>query len=283
MVFFSEIGTEIVAGQAARQLFKIPDAAKKFVVQSKERLTDGSLGIFIFGPQGTGKTTLLGILSGKKEINDIPTEYLSSSKNEHLSSKNNIYFKVFAGPGQEALQNIHWPDLYTKMNGYKRVICIFCTSYGCHALFEEGMSSIEKGTVNISDDLMIGEYLENKRIEESKLFKGFCEKLKAIPGSLGLLLLVTKQDLWWPDRLAVQKHYSRGEFAKSMKGLREAKKAVGLVTDAQSVSLSLQNLLTSDREMLVPTAAGYDQLLQRANFELFRNKLAEMAAMLTGK
>ena len=166
------------------------------------------------------------------------------------------------------------------MNRFKRVLCIFCASYGCHAIFEEDFRALQVGSLNRSPALIVKDYLEEKRQLEAIQFREFCGQLRGVPGRLGLLLLVTKQDLWWHDRSEVAKHYSRGAFASGFRRVAEAKKASGFIKGQQSASLSLQNLITSDRQLLIPTTAGYDQLLQRVNYLALLRKLEEMVAAL---
>lgn len=283
MTFFTEVGVGFAANIATNIVTSNFDKITSIFTETAERLSDGSLGIFIFGPQGTGKSTLLDIISGRRSLNDTPLPYSSSHANECQKLDGHLYFRAFAGPGQEALQNIHWPSLYNKMATYKRVICVFCASYGCHALFEEGFDSIAKSSLNVREDLIVQDYLNSKRQEESAIFSDFATKLAAVPGPMGLMLLVTKQDLWWGNRAEVARHYGRGAFATHLKKLAEAKKATGLVVDTQSASLSIQNLLTSDQRLIVPTASGYDSLLQLANFQRFDHKLEEMASALARK
>jgi hypothetical protein len=280
MPFFVELGAGIAASLLEKQLEKNSGKFITFAKELKERTLDGSLGIFIFGPQGTGKTTALGILSGEKEVNDVPSEYISSAKNEVAKYKGHLFFKVYAGPGQTSLSDVHWPDLYKKVGEFDRSLCIFCASYGCHAIFEEDFEALQTSSMNTKDSLVVKDYLEGKRQLEARLFSEFCTQISGVAGKLGLMLLVTKQDLWWAQRQGVAAHYSRGAFASGFRRLSDAKRAAGFVKAQQSASLSLQNLLTSDRQLLVPTTAGYDQLLQRVNYLALLRKLEEMVAAL---
>ncbi len=283
MTFFVELGAGVAAHLLEKQMERGAHGLGAFAKGFWERYRDGSLGIFIFGPQGTGKSTVLGVLSGSKEVNDVPSEYDSSPKNETAKYKGHLFFKAFAGPGQDTLSAIFWPDLYKQMGKYERAICIFCVSYGCHSLFEEDFLTLKGSSLNHNEALIIKDYLEEKRQHEATQFAEFCSQLRGVAGRLGLMLLVTKQDLWWDQRKEVEQHYGRGAFAKGFRELAEAKRMAGFISARQSASLSLQNLLTSDRKLIVPTTSGYDQLLQRANYSAFLRKLDEMTGSLTEK
>lgn len=264
MTFFVEISTSIAAKAVEISIEQLAKHNKSYLTDTMERLKDGSLGIFVFGPQGVGKTTLMNVLSGSSEINDIPTEYQSSAKNERMSFGGHVYFKVFSAPGQTSLADIHWPDLFEKMNRYQRVLCIFCCSYGCHTNFELGAE--ENGQ----------SFLEEHRGIESELFLNFCTQLKSVTGKLALMLLVTKQDLWWDQRIDVENHYLQAKFAKGFRLLEENKKASGFISARSSVSLSIQNLYNAYRQLIKSTVGGYDQLIQKANFGSFLTQI-EMA------
>lgn len=268
MTFFVDLTSGIAAGLIGKQLENLASRNKSAFIESYERYREGSLGIFVFGPQGTGKTTLMNVLSGSLFINDVPPEYSSSIANEKEAFKGHLYFKVYSGPGQETLADIHWPQLFEKMSEYSRVLCIFCCSFGCHTSFDIG------GRVDVND------YLRKYKGQESAIFLKFCEQISAIQGQLGLMLLVTKQDLWWDKRDTVEGHYTSAKFARGFRLLSDRKKAVGFVGDRASASLSIQNLLSADKQLLMPTVGGYDQLIQKANFANFNKKLEAMISGL---
>lgn len=280
MTFLVELGAGIAAHLVEQQVVRSTAPILQFGRDAVERLKDGSLGVFIFGPQGTGKTTVLGILAGTRSINDLPSEYVASPKTEAARYQGHLFFKAYAGPGQPGLSDVHWPDLYRKIGRYDRVLCIYCASYGHHAIFEEDFDILRQSSMNKSDGAVVTEYLEGRRHAESDLFTQFSQELCGVSGKIGLMLLVTKQDLWWHERHLVESHYKRGAYASGFRRLGEAKKAVGFVSARQSASLSLQNLVTSDRKVLVPTTSGYDQLLQRVNYGALVKKLEEIVGLL---
>ena len=82
MPFLVELSAGLAAKAVEIGLEKFIEHKRNYFTNTFERIKDGSLGIFVFGPQGVGKTTLMNVLSGDSSINDVPPEYLSSSENE---------------------------------------------------------------------------------------------------------------------------------------------------------------------------------------------------------
>ncbi len=77
-----------------------------------------------------------------------------------------------------------------------------------------------------------------------------------------VLTLVTKQDLWWPDRALVESHYRSGEYRTLMHGVTEAVGKSNFRHELIFSSLVISNFTTGLGELLASTVAGYDQNLQ---------------------
>jgi hypothetical protein len=84
-----------------------------------------------------------------------------------------------------------------------------------------------------------------------------------------MITIVNKQDLWWNQRNHVKDHYSNGEYEQIIQGVRNKIGATRFVHEYCSASLVMDNFLSIENEMLVPTTSGYDQRLKSANFKNF--------------
>lgn len=81
-------------------------------------------------------------------------------------------------------------------------------------------------------------------------------------GKLWMMTLVAKEDLWWPERNAVRKHYLDGEYAAEVNAITQQRGAQRFRHETVFASLVIANFLTGAQELLRPNAAGYDQNLQ---------------------
>lgn len=80
-----------------------------------------------------------------------------------------------------------------------------------------------------------------------------------------MLTLVTKQDLWWNERVKVQQYYEDGDYAMQIARLREAKGNQHFIHEYGYGSLCLDNLKSGNGEVVAVTTAGYDDNLRFAH------------------
>lgn len=81
-----------------------------------------------------------------------------------------------------------------------------------------------------------------------------------------MLTLVSKQDLWWPQRQEVEKHYREGPYRTELQKLVELVNARQFRHETAFASLVINNFTSGidehHPERLCPNAEGYDHPLQ---------------------
>ena len=77
-----------------------------------------------------------------------------------------------------------------------------------------------------------------------------------------LLTIVNKQDLWWPKRDAVIRHYEDGAYGEAIKAIGSSKTKKTFTRSLKAACLCQVNLKTIDDVVLAPTSAGYDTAIR---------------------
>lgn len=102
--------------------------------------------------------------------------------------------------------------------------------------------------------------------------------MSAVTKPIWMATLVTKQDLWWPQRGAVRSHYEAGAYSQAIRELASAIGERNFQHEFIPVSLTISSLCSQAGTVLVPTAAGYDLPIHlrylRSMFERFNRFLA---------
>jgi hypothetical protein len=78
---------------------------------------------------------------------------------------------------------------------------------------------------------------------------------------------VTKQDLWWHEREAVESHYATGKYRNIVAKCAGGKESHEFRYETVFVSLVIRNLMTGRNETLKSTVAGYDHSHQQKSME----------------
>lgn len=228
----------------------------------------GTLQIGVVGPGGVGKTTLGHVLGGMVDPFASPTEYHESIVLEEFSVPGETPAVLVVAPGQERRRVRTWPGLMKRLTQAPSagVINVVCDGHHSgapeicwkeHPLFEKGQRHSQ----------FVRKYLQYHRDLELRQAKELAEHLIHAPGHPWLVTLVTKQDLWWNERRAVQDHYQAGEYAQIFDAVRQKRGTEHFVHEFASAALVLQNLAFRPTEVLVPTASGYDQEIRAANLQ----------------
>jgi GTPase SAR1 family protein len=100
-------------------------------------LTHGRLQIAIFGPGGTGKTTLGQILAGNLGPASSPTTYKESIGIESYSLKGDVVCSLLVAPGQRRRAEYTWPLLFKSLAQGDSSGVINVVSWGYHS-FQKG-------------------------------------------------------------------------------------------------------------------------------------------------
>ncbi len=112
-------------------------------------------------------------------------------------------------------------------------------------------------------DAFLERYCAEQRREEIEILRQLAPHMIASRGKLWMITLVTKQDLWWPERKEVIEHYGNGgEYGAEIAKILAKRGGQTFRHELVPASLVISNFATGAGESLKPNAAGYDQPLQ---------------------
>ena len=243
-----------------------------------KRIKDGELAIAIFGAGGTGKSTLGKYLSGTLENNQLSSGYQESISIEKYNLESNVIGSVIVVPGQERRQD-SWDDLLRTISQGKISLIINVVSWGYHSFGELSyqQSSLYKSGITNQEFLEV--YTEEHRQEELQALTKITPHLSIADSKKRKILfitLVTKQDLWWNERSKIQDYYQKGEYENKIQTIRNKLGSSNFIHEYCSASLVLENFISGENELLVPTTQGYDERLKFANLRNFLNVIESL-------
>jgi hypothetical protein len=230
--------------------------------RGKESPKPSAPGILILGPGGAGKTTLARILSGQFEfLFDAVGEYEESIGVESYGLRENNEVEIVVPPGQKHRREATWTELHANLSAgaYRGVIVLApfgyhslgLISYKQHRLFDEGQP-----------EAFLKRYLEDCRKDEVEIAKSLAPHLTGAKNRVWMITLVTKQDLWWPERLEAEEFYQSGRYGKVIESISSSRGSVSFRHEVVFASLVIDNFRTGMNELLQENAAGYDYSLQ---------------------
>lgn len=91
-----------------------------------------------------------------------------------------------------------------------------------------------------------------------------------------MLSLISKQDLWWPQRVEVESHYREGEYGTAIQGVLNRVGRLNFRHEYAFSSLVISNFTTGMKETLKPNSEGYDQSLQVASLRRLFETIAAL-------
>lgn len=142
---FVEVGTAATLGKTATEL--LIEHRKQifpFVRRLYFRMTKGTLRVIIFGPSGTGKTTLSKLLSRQLTAGSVPGKYEPSISTEEFNLPGDVPTTLIVPPGQPEREAYTWPELYNSLASGKSHGVINIVSYGYHSLGEVSYKNITR-------------------------------------------------------------------------------------------------------------------------------------------
>lgn len=220
-----------------------------------------SPGILIFGPGGSGKSTLSKVLSEPIDwLVDPPGLYKESIGTERVKLKDVPSVEIVVPPGQSFRRDTTWPNLLKDLvAGHYRGVIVVAShglasipldSYKDHKLYDGNLSKFLEAM------------RDEERHEELEILKRLLPTFSLVKGKLWLLTVVVKQDLWWPEKDVVERYYREGPY-KELISAETAKLSLSTFRhEMVFTSLAISNFRTAKNELLVPNAKGYDQLEQ---------------------
>lgn len=95
---------------------------------------------------------------------------------------------------------------------------------------------------------------------------------------LWLLIVVTKQDLWWSRRHEVNQHYVSGDYEAEVQKLKLQLGSTRLKHQIVSGSLVWNNLRDHEGTVLAETTGGYEQATRAANLARMLDSVHDLLA-----
>ena len=239
-------------------------------------LKNGELKIAIFGAGGTGKSTLGKLLSGEFELSGLLQTYQESISIEQYKLESNKIGSVIVAPGQKRREDT-WDDLLRTLVGGKIKLIIHVVSWGYHSFGEFSYTQHRLYQSGMTLEEFLREYAAVCRNRELDVLRRIEPHLSIADQRKTIVItLVTKQDLWWNNRLEVNKHYVEGTYEQLIQNILNKRGANNFIHEYRSTSLVMENFLSGDNELLIPTTQGYDQRLKVANFRYFLNAIKSL-------
>lgn len=224
--------------------------------------------VLIVGPGGVGKSTLGWFLSGCQGTVDIG-QYAESISKEVFSSTTERKTEFVVLPGQKKRIEATFGQIVEDLKSGEFRGVILVLAYGHHALGEISYRNHRLYDKDAPFESFVQRYLEACRNEEEMLFEQVCDAIQKCTTPIWLMIVVTKQDLWWNDHDVVHKHYSAGPYRDIRKKCIGSKEDHAFHFETAFLSLLHRNLMTGRNETLKQTVAGYDQPQQDASFKRF--------------
>jgi hypothetical protein len=222
-------------------------------------------GILILGPGGTGKTTLARLLSGDVDLLlDSPGVYEASVRVERYELLGSPGAEIVVPPGQKHRRGSDWAEFLADVAGGMYRGLILVTAYGHQSIARDSYQQHPLYAGN--KDKFLAALLDQQRAEELTILEQLVPVLRVAPNRLWLLSVVAKQDLWWPNRQEVERHYREGVYQVRLAEVFGERGHQERRHEVCPVSLVIQNWTTRTAgERLRPNAEGYDQTLQVAS------------------
>jgi hypothetical protein len=235
---------------------------KKESEKSAESQPSDDRSILIIGPGGTGKTTLAQLLSGNGHwLIAAPWEYHESHNVESYSLLDDPGVKLVVPPGQKHRREATWSTIQADLASDRYRGIIFVTANGYHNLMS--LRSYKQHTLYKKDkDRFLESYTAECREEEVRVLQNVLNGMTCSGKKLWFLSIVAKQDLWFPNRAAAEKHYREGRYAELIGEVQRKSGAASFRHEIEFVSFVICNLKTLENETLQKNTEGYDHQLQ---------------------
>lgn len=240
-------------------------------------LTHGRLQVAIFGPGGTGKTTLGQFLSGNLDLGFNATKYKQSINVEKFSLKGDLVCKLLVPPGQARRAINTWPALYRNLAAGKSGGVINVVSWGHHAFAEASYTETKYFKTGMTQEQFLVDYLEACRERELEIIRDLTPRLLDAKNKIWMITVVAKQDLWWNERAKVKQHYAEGEYNRHIERITQERGLQNFSHEYLSAAPVINNLITGAGETLATTTGGYDQNIQYAHLQVLLDTITNFA------
>jgi hypothetical protein len=152
-----------------------------------------------------------------------------------------------------------WGDVRAELAAGKYRGVDQVNAYGHHSLPPVGLRAIKP---DVPKERALREYLEASRADEVAVIRAIGDDIRACPKKLWMLSVVTKQDLWFAEDGAAQRHCRDGEYGELVRALVATKPPVDFRHEFVFASLVISNWDTARGERLKKNTEGYDHSTQ---------------------
>ena len=257
MSFLEPVGTVVTAAAITEQIVKKSNFIKRHAKRLKFLINNGNANIPIFGAGGVGKTTVGKLFDGVDPL-DLGSMYDESIAKEIVKLTGDIPGKVIVAPGQVERIDRHWTSLFNEINIGKSFGFVNVVSYGYHDFMLESYKDHDLYTSGMTVEDFISIYVSKRRELELELLNKLIDGVSNVEKPVWMATLLTKQDLWYSDKLNVEMHYEKGEYNEAIDRLRQKVGVNNFQHEYIPTSLTLKNFVTKKGEVLAGTTGGYD-------------------------
>ena len=270
--------TEAVSGVLSlAEIYEKRQTISLMLIRAFRLLTEGTSQVSVFGSGGTGKSTLGLFVKGELDTDKRLPSYNETIVSEKFRIKSEHPARLNVPPGQEHRRESTWDELCQDIASGKSSKIINVVSWGYHATMLE-KAAISDVDAAATDSDFRSAYIANSIKREIDALNQIVTHIKAAPGKIHMLTLVTKQDLWWHKRYEAKSYYEAGSYNAALEKIKESKGKQNFQHDLFSCALVEQNLRTADSFDIALTASGYDDSLRVANLARFAEALEGLIA-----
>lgn len=241
------------------------------------RIKHGRLIVIVFGPGGTGKSTLGRLLIGEHKPGSATAKYQESISIEKLPLGGDLVGQVLVAPGQGERRARTWTQLYQDLASGKSVGIVNVVSWGYHAFANPTYRELGVYKDGMTQEQVLEAFLQQQRDVELQILRELEPHLSTAKGKLWMVTLITKEDLWWKRRADVEQYYRQGEYAEQIQAIAQKRGANQFTHEHVCASLAISNMTTDAGERFFVTAEGYDQNIQADHLQRLLDAIDTLA------
>lgn len=250
------IGGALTAAELLAKITESSSAIRQFAKRLRYRVKNGKAIIPVFGAGGVGKSTVANLFESRDPLS-LTATYTPSSGTEERKLKGDVPGLLIAAPGQPTRIPKHWQTLQKRLVTGESFGFINVVAYGYHSLEVGSYKEHDLYQAGMTAADFSKKYAEAMRKLELELLETLLGGLSAGTPQW-MITMVSKQDLWWHDRTAVQKHYA-GDYSAKIAALEKRVGSANFQHEFAPVSFTQVNL-TSDGDALAEVNRGYDNV-----------------------
>jgi len=233
-------------------------ALRNQLLRMWDRLTRGHTRIVVFGGAGAGKSSFGQLLAGKSLGRG---EYRESTEIERYDIEGSTSCTVLVPPGQKRLREATWSGLEGLIASSPCVV-VHVVDWGLDEVAPLTYRQLRTFAEGMDPRAALETFAAQQRAHELDPL----ERLAGVQpkdGTLRLVTVVSKQDLWWRWRDSVRAHYEEGAYAERLAALEERLGSGKLHHTLWSAAPIIKNFRDGEGNVLLPCSEGYDEPLRR--------------------